>query len=526
MLLSSSLNNQSPLIKRSLVLVSLFISLSAWAVSSPVGSSSDDNYHLASIWCANGYKTNQCEPGNLTDSRNIPYGVATAGLCFLGDQEVTGQCARSTSTAANSLVETNRLASSQRMGIYYHVANLLVTSNIDLSVVLIRLLNVAVLLVLLLLGFLASRESRAPNLALVFIFSIIPYGNFFIASTNSSSWLISGIGAFWYFSLLNLKAEKNNQRYAVVGAALAAFVALSARSEAQPFLLISIIAVAIYGLERSSFLAKKFFLIVSGLTALISILLLRTSTAGEFAQHSFVYNDGTPVVRPPIGVFMSNLQTLPSLFLGLMGGLESDLGAELPSIVPWCVLIVVGFLMLDSLVSTSKRLKMTVSFVGTLLIVIPIYVLQKSLLLVGEEVLPRYLLPLWVVFLGLFIYERSFEYPRSQYVSMAILLSIANSLALRQNLLRYTIGIDAYSVVNLNKANEWWWHIGFIPSPMIVWVLGSLAMLISILVLTTMHGGTGGIRTPGPFEPSAFKADAFVHSATVPLRNASARSAL
>ena len=29
-------------------------------------------------------------------------------------------------------------------------------------------------------------------------------------------------------------------------------------------------------------------------------------------------------------------------------------------------------------------------------------------------------------------------------------------------------------------------------------------------------GGTEGIRTPGPFGPSAFKADAFVHSATVP----------
>src|SRR5881275_2054084 len=32
----------------------------------------------------------------------------------------------------------------------------------------------------------------------------------------------------------------------------------------------------------------------------------------------------------------------------------------------------------------------------------------------------------------------------------------------------------------------------------------------------TVLGGTGGIRTPGPCEPPAFKAGAFVRSATVP----------
>ena len=528
MSLPSWLNFDSPLFKRSVVLVSLIVSLSAWAVSSPAGSSNDDNFHLASIWCANGYQSNQCEQGNAPDSRKVPYGVATAGLCFLGNQEVTGQCASDTSVKANSLVETSRFASSRQIGIYYRIANLFVTSNIDVSVVLIRLLNVVVLLVLLLLGFLASRDYQVPNLAWIFIISSIPYGNFFIASTNSSSWLISGIGSFWYFLLLCFRTEKTNQKYAVMGAVLAALVALSSRSEAQPYLIITIIATAIYGLRHSKQLEQRTYLIISGLVALLSIYLLRTSAAGRFAQSSFTYNDGTPIIRSARGVFMSNIQNLPSLFLGFMGGApgigQSD--TELASIVPWCVLVVVGFLLLGSLVSTSLRLRAAVLFIGTLLIVIPVYVLQKSLLFVGEEVQPRYILPLWVVFLGFVIYEGGSEYSRSQYVFMAILLSIANSVALRQNLLRNTIGIDAYSVVNLNKANEWWWQIGFIPSPMIVWVFGSLAMFVSILVLTTMHGGTGGIRTPGPFEPSAFKADAFVHSATVPLRNASARSAL
>ena len=168
---------------------------------------------------------------------------------------------------------------------------------------------------------------------------------------------------------------------------------------------------------------------------------------------------------------------------------------------------------------------MSVALVGASLIFVPMWILQRSLLLVGEEVQPRYVLPLWVVFIGLLVFQNVGKQTRSQLISVAILLSIANSVALRQNLLRNTIGIDAYSVVNLDKANEWWWQASLIPSPMTVWIVGSLAMLTASVLSAQMIGGTGGIRTPGPFEPSAFKADAFVHSATVPFGNASGQSA-
>jgi hypothetical protein len=198
---------------------------------------------------------------------------------------------------------------------------------------------------------------------------------------------------------------------------------------------------------------------------------------------------------------------------------------ELPSIVFVCVLMAISFLLISSLNKNSWQMKASIAFVGATLIFIPLWTLQRSLLLVGEELLPRYLLPLWVVFIGLLVFENVGRQTRSQLISIAILLSVANSIALRQNLLRNTIGIDAYSVMNLDKANEWWWQASLIPSPMTVWIVGSLAMLIASVLSSQMVGGTGGIRTPGPFEPSAFKADAFVHSATVPLGNTSGQSA-
>ena len=224
---------------------------------------------------------------------------------------------------------------------------------------------------------------------------------------------------------------------------------------------------------------------------------------------------------------MANIQNLPSYFLGWMGG-NPGIGqtdTELPSIVFVCVLAAISFLLISSLNKDSWQMKASISFVGIALVFIPIWTLQRSLLLVGEELIPRYLLPLWVVFIGLLVFQNVGKQTRSQLISVAILLSIANSVALRQNLLRNTIGIDAYSVVNLDKANEWWWQASLIPSPMTVWIVGSLAMLIASVLSAQMIGGTGGIRTPGPFEPSAFKADAFVHSATVPFGNASGQSA-
>ncbi len=511
------------------VLFSLFVSLFSWSVSSPVGSSNDDNFHLASIWCANGTRADLCENGSNPSSRFVPYAVSTAGLCFLGDQLVTGACARDTTISPNSMVETTRLAGPSSSGLYYRFANLFTSENIELSVILIRLINSLVLVFLLFLAFRASVNQKFPSLAWVFILATIPYGLFFIASTNSSSWLIVGVGAYSYFLMLCATPRRSKVNYyAIAGAICSALVAWSSRGEASPFLVIATSAVVVHRFSGFRALFNRSFLVLSVGVALISSVLFFGSNIASFAVNSFTYgDDDSPIMRSAHGVFMANIQNLPNYFMGWMGGNpgigQSD--TELPSIVFVCILVSVGFLLFSSFNQSSWKMKMSVALVGVSLIFIPMWILQRSLLLVGEEVQPRYVLPLWVVFIGLLVFQNVGKQTRSQLISVAILLSIANAVALRQNLLRNTIGIDAYSVVNLDKANEWWWQVEFIPSPMTVWVLGSLGMLVASVLSAQMIGGTGGIRTPGPFEPSAFKADAFVHSATVPFGNASGQSA-
>ena len=427
------------------------------------------------------------------------------------------------------MVETTRLAAPSESGLYYRFANLFISQNIEVSVILIRLINSLILVFLLFLAFRASDNQKFPSLAWVFILATIPYGLFFIASTNSSSWLIVGVGAYSYFLMLCASPHKLKiNYYAIVGTVCSVLVAWSSRGEANPFLVIATISVVIHRFSGFRTISKRTLLIFSTGVTMISFALFFKSNTASFAVSSFTYgDDDTPIVRPAQGVLMANIQNLPTYFLGWMGG-NPGIGqtdTELPSIVFVSVLAAISFLLISSLNKNSWQMKASVAFVGAMLVFIPIWTLQRSLLFVGEELIPRYLLPLWVVFIGLLVFQNVGKQTRSQLISVAILLSIANSVALRQNLLRNTIGIDAYSVINLDKANEWWWQASLIPSPMTVWIVGSLAMLLASVLSAQMIGGTGGIRTPGPFEPSAFKADAFVHSATVPFGNASGQSA-
>ena len=41
--------------------VALLAALLAWGVSSPPGSSPDEDYHMGSIWCAGGIEAGVCE---------------------------------------------------------------------------------------------------------------------------------------------------------------------------------------------------------------------------------------------------------------------------------------------------------------------------------------------------------------------------------------------------------------------------------------------------------------------------------
>ena len=94
------------------------------------------------------------------------------------------------------------------------------------------------------------------------------------------------------------------------------------------------------------------------------------------------------------------------------------------------------------------------------------------------------------MFIGLIIIaanNKKDRYPISLVISVALMSTISNSLAIRDSIRRYVTGQDIYSTKSLNNGREWWWNFG--PAPETVWLIGSLAfaMLFAVIIYERKH---------------------------------------
>ena len=117
---------------------------------------------------------------------------------------------------------------------------------------------------------------------------------------------------------------------------------------------------------------------------------------------------------------------------------------------------------------------------------IPLYLLQLGGFQAGEQVQPRYLVPLMMVFLGTMLLTSSgkplLSIPRALWF-VIVALSVANAIALHTNIRRYTTGIRVQGF-NLDSPREWWWP--FFPdflSPNVVWAIGTMAFGVLLWAL-------------------------------------------
>jgi drug/metabolite transporter (DMT)-like permease len=130
-----------------------------------------------------------------------------------------------------------------------------------------------------------------------------------------------------------------------------------------------------------------------------------------------------------------------------------------------------------------RKAVMVSALVATLYL-LPLYILTRGISVVGENVQPRYLVPLVVVLGGLLllgISARSLRPGPWHVIPAIVLLAGANSIALYTNLRRYVTGFDVEQL-SLGTGAEWWWT-GLPIGPTGVWVFGSLAFTGLVVVL-------------------------------------------
>ena len=463
----------------SVAIVSAILTLSGWALSSPIGSSPDDDFHLPSIWCGQGFRDGLCEEDSDPDSAQVPYTTFANSACFHFDENKSGVCPYD-----ESLTSYGRVNSLNNLypPVYYWTMSWFATDDIAASTIAIRVFNsiLAVFGLALLIIALPQHLRRIPILGL--LISTLPLGIFLIASTNPSSWSFFGIVMFFSAHLGVISAKKASQRWILGGiATLSFFMVVGARADGAVYAVISFALASLLMLSRKMLSPKSllasFFFILAAVIAYFSV-----STGSSVVGGGLALPDQDEVA-PSIFV---NLASLPNLWIGVFG--TSGLGwldTEMPAIVWAVTLSIYTGLIFTSVRWFSLKQSIGVTTILLALIVIPLYILTVSGLAVGQQVQPRYLLPLIALLGAAALFRKSsstgLELTRGQAWIIGAGLFIANTISLHLNARRYITGMDEQGV-DLNKDIEWWWS-NFPFSPNIVTLSASLAFAVLLIAL-------------------------------------------
>jgi len=461
-------------------LVAAALALGAWAYSSPVGSSPDDDFHLASIWCAAG-ESDQCEAVARADERAVSMGLIGTPGCFAFNPEASGACTLEWTQRGDLSVTDRGNFAGTYPPLFYAAMSVFAGEDIQLSVIVMRLVSAGVFLALLAAAFALLPVRRRPMLLWGAAATIVPLGMFVIPSTNPSSWALASAAVTW-IALLGWFETRGRRRFGLGALAiLAVLIGAGARADAGLFAAIGVGVVVILKAERSRAFWRASLLPLAMIV--IAGAFWFTSGQSEAASGGLGSGDGLSLADS-IVLALSNTALVPGLWAGAIWGPLGWLDTAMPVAVVFLTVLVLGGLVFAGVAKRDLRKRLAVLLVVLALWFIPVYLLVRSEAYVGAQVQPRYILPLLMMLAALLLLDRDghLAIGRLPLWVAAIALSAANAVALHTNMRRYTTGTDGTSI-DLGKDLEWWWQ--GMPGPMAIWAIGSLAFLVA-LALTTL----------------------------------------
>ena len=463
-----------------LALVGLFVALGAWSLSSAVGASPDDDFHLASIWCGSGDKPGLCEKSPEPGHRMLLPGLVQSG-CYVFEPGQSAKCQLDSPIFEQStLIDSTRGSfTSNYPPVYYAIMSGLATADIPSSVIAIRIVNSLFFVASIIGLILTAPRSMRKTYFWMWALSIVPLGIFLVASTNPSSWAITGVPTAWM--ALYLFLTQSGKRSIAAGSLffVEAFLVSGARGDAAIYTIIGSVLIGFLTWQKTKTFALK--LILPLLAALVSLFFYTSSLQSTVVSSGMTSSDGE-VQRTALGVLAINVVQLPELWVGAFGFWPLGwLDTEMPAMV-WVttsgIFAAVVFLLVKG---AQKRQAIALIALAAILYFLPLYVLQKGLNHVGEQVQPRYLLPLIVGFAAIASLKFAEAKPVLSNLQSWIILAgiaIANALALYVNTKRYVSGLNNGSGVSLDANIGWWWNIPL--SPMSVWILGALGFAFAL----------------------------------------------
>lgn len=489
------LRRLSRAVRPALVIAAALVALLTWAVSSPPGSSPDDDYHMASIWCGTTDSTDLCEQTGVPSERALPADVLEASSCFAFDPDKAADCRLDADTI--KLSTRGNWNGEAYPPVYYAVMHAFAGHDLSVSIVTIRAVNAVLYVgVLALLFFLVPYTGRR---ALVWgaLITSVPLGVFIIASVNPSSWAVISASGLWVAVWAFFVQSGWRKAGAAVLTVLLVIIGAGARGDSAAYSVLALIAGAVLAFRRDRRYLRDL---------LLPVALVAASAALFFTAGQSAVVGGATVVKNDTYTFSEllfiNLKALPQLLSGFLGtwGL-GWLDTYMPGVVWVTGLSVFAGVVFWGLRLGDARKWLALAGVGAGVIAVPLYILMHDGVVVGNGVQPRYVFPLIVMFAGIAVFgfvRSSLGMGRVQLGVAATGLVIANSVALHVNLRRYVTGLDRVGV-NLDRDVEWWWNAPV--SPMGLWVIGTIAFALAVALLLTLAWPRipeGESRAPSP----------------------------
>lgn len=384
------------LILRIAAAFSLLLVLLGWSVASPLASSPDDDYHLASIWCSEFSYEYPCtavpvENGGV--SVVVPAVVIESHVCYAFQPLATANCV---DLVEDTMRLTDRINQVQGLypGGFYTAMSLFASNDYTASVFTMRMVNALIVAVLLGAFLIIGRPYLQRSALLVLPVMFVPVALFLFASTNPSSWTIAGSLFFFLFGM-NAVSRGASHRIRYVSLALAiisAVLAMSSRVDASAF--IFLIAIVVVVLARRTalveFKSSSIGLVLTGVVALGYFFVQGLGPAGS----STTIGESKYVG----GLFFTNILEIPGFLGGAVGAAPLGwLDTRMPGLVATVGLLMVGGLVFWGLAVMDRRKAIATAFLALAAFGVPVVLAQQQRIEVLDFVQARYLLPLLLV---------------------------------------------------------------------------------------------------------------------------------
>lgn len=472
--------------------------LYAWAIASPIGSSPDEDFHQAMLYCAAGEKDSCLANGDRY------------GHCFTMRPTVPGSC-----QDYRDLDEplASKIKPSETLTLYYDIGRALVSDSLEKTTINIRVMNTLLAVLMFTLALVLTVPQYRPQLYISLVVGAVPASLFFLTSLSPSAWAIISaaavIGPFLSFAARAVHAgEVTTQRAQslllqtgrLVFVILALLIGLGSRYESflwTPIIVFFSIAIVLFTqgpirFKRSTLVALSLLLVI--LTLGITFVFSERASISPTQLFAILFTEGVSW-----WVIEKSLNTLLGV-MSLTGVPGAELGTHdvpMPALVSFLVSAAVGGILLRS-ISSAQRASNIIFFCLLILLAALVIVLWSTK--DWDYYQPRYFLPIFyfVLFVAAIGIPSNQLKSERKYWSLILIASIlAYSVALLTTLLRFIYGLEFQDTrYPLGKealvTNPWdlysattpfWWLGG--PSwlsPFITWVAGSVSFFIAVML--------------------------------------------